>query len=87
MSVSNASSATTAGAVLTPHQQQQQHSLAINYINKEPFNEDIDIEECNLIQDLKWRTQVIDSLKAHIEEIKQLQSNPNVRRYYFISIE
>jgi hypothetical protein len=68
---------------LTPHQQQQQHNLAINYINKEPFNEDIDIEDCNLIQDLKWRTQVIDNLKAHIEQIKQLQSNPNVILCYF----
>ena len=68
----------SSGTALTPHQQQQQHSLAINYINKEPFNEDIDIEECDLIQDLKWRTQVIDHFKTKIEELKKLASNSNV---------
>jgi len=72
--MSTSSSATT----LTPHQQQQQHNLAINYINKEPFNEDIDIEECDLVQDLKWRTQVIDNFKAKIEELKKLAFNSNV---------
>lgn len=71
--MSTSSSATT----LTPHQQQQQHNLAINYINKEPFNEDIDIEECDLVQDLKWRTQVIDNFKAKIEELKKLAFNSN----------
>ena len=63
---------------LTSHQQQQQHSLAISYINKEPFNEDIEIEESSLIQDFKWRASVIDKLKEKINEIKLLHSNKNV---------
>ena len=71
-------STSSSATALTPHQQQQQHNLAINYINKEPFNEDIDIEECDLIQDLKWRTQVIDHFKAKIEELKKLASKSNV---------
>ena len=66
---------------LTPHQQQQQHNQAINYINKEPFNEDIDIEECSLIHDLKWRSQVIDHFKTKIEQIKQFQTEQNVTKF------
>ena len=68
-------------------QQQQilQHNLAANYINKEPFNEDIEIEECNLYQDMKWKTLVMDKFREIIDEIKKLQSNPgsNVFIIYF----
>lgn len=59
---------------LSSHQQQQQHNLAISYINKEPFNEDIEIEESNLISDLKWRAQSIEKFKETIREIKALIS-------------
>lgn len=50
-----------------------QHSLANNYINKEPFNEDIDIEECSLLDDLNWRNLVIDKFKDLIEDMKSIQ--------------
>ena len=56
-------------------QQQQQHNLAISYINKEPFNEDIEIEDSNLIMDLKWRTQTIGKFKETIREIKTIVSS------------
>ena len=47
--------------------------LALNYINKEPFNEDLEIEECALLQNDKWRGLVVDRLRTIIEEIKGLQ--------------
>ena len=50
-----------------------QHHLALNYINKEPFNEDLEIEECALLQNDKWRGLVVDRLRTIIEEIKGLQ--------------
>ena len=50
-----------------------QHHLALNYINKEPFNEDLEIEECALLQDDKWRVLVIERIKTIIEEIRALQ--------------
>lgn len=59
----------------TAHTQQQQHNLIVNYMNKEPFNEDIQIEESNLIHDLKWRSNVIDQLKEKIKQIRMLQAD------------
>ena len=67
--------------VQTQHQQQIAHNLAINYINKEPFNEDIEIEECGYYQDMKWRKKIIENFKQILEDIKKLQLEPviNVR--------
>jgi hypothetical protein len=50
----------------------------VNYINKEPFNEDVELEEIPLNQDSKWRQFLIESFKNLIGEIKELQSNPTV---------
>ena len=74
--VENVNVSMSNSTTLAMSQQQQ----TINYLNKEPFNEDIEIEECSLVHDLKWRSQVIDKIKIKIEEIKHLQtsSDPNV---------
>ena len=65
----------------TQHQQQLAHNLAVNYINKEPFNEDIEVEESSYGQDMKWRKMVIENFRQIIEDIKKLQLEPalNVR--------
>lgn len=59
---------------LSSQQQQQQHNLAASYINKEPFNEDIEIEESGMINELKWRASVIERLKETIGELKGLKN-------------
>lgn len=64
---------------------QQQQQQAVNYLNKEPFNEDIEIEESSLVHDLKWRAQVVDKFKAKIEEIKQLQTSTDSNVTNFLS--
>ena len=56
-----------------PVHQQQTNT---NYINKEPFNEDLEIEECNFVDDFKWKDLVIDKLKEVIAEIKLLGQDP-----------
>jgi hypothetical protein len=62
----------------TAHQQQHQ-ALMVNYINKEPFNEDVELEECSLYggSDMKWRNQVFDKYRQIIEDVKKLQTKPN----------
>jgi len=60
--------------------QHQLHNLASSYINKEPFNEDIAIESSNLIQGLKWRTEVTERFKEKINEIKMMQNNKNATK-------
>ena len=62
----------------TQNQQQIAHNLAISYINKEPFNEDIEIEECTNFQDVKWRKMVFENFKQIIEDIQKLQLDPLV---------
>lgn len=57
----------------TQNQQQIAHNLAISYINKEPFNEDIEIEECPNFQDIKWRKMVFENFKQVIDDISKLQ--------------
>ena len=72
----------------TQNQQQIAHNLAISYINKEPFNEDIEIEECPNFQDLKWRKMVFENFKQVIDDISKLQSlkPENVSFFFKISI-
>ncbi len=49
----------------------------MNYINKEPFNEDIDASDpTGLLIDNKWRQSIIENFKQVINDIKILQSNP-----------
>ncbi len=49
----------------------------MNYINKEPFNEDLDaLDSSGLLIDNKWRQSVIENFKQIINDIKILQSNP-----------
>lgn len=66
---------------ISSQQQFAQHTLAASYINKEPFNEDIVLEECHLVQDLQWRVSVIDKLKEKISEIKTLQADKESKCY------
>ncbi len=70
---------------LSSHQQQQQHSLAVSYINKEPFNEEIDIEESCLVSEMKWRGSVVDRLRDKIAEIKTLKLE-NAQKQGFSSL-
>ncbi len=54
-----------------------QQTQMINYINKEPFNEDIEIEECSLYgPDMKWRSLVFDKFRLIIDDLKRLQVKP-----------
>jgi hypothetical protein len=54
-----------------------QPTQMINYINKEPFNEDVEIEECSLYgPEMKWRNLVFDKFRQIVDELKRLQVNP-----------
>jgi hypothetical protein len=57
---------------------QQNHNLTLNFVNKEPFNEDLEPEECIILEqkELEWRTIVFDKFKLIINEIKELLANP-----------
>jgi hypothetical protein len=49
----------------------------MNYINKEPFNEDLDASDSTgLFTDNKWRQSVIENFKQIINDIKLLQLKP-----------
>jgi hypothetical protein len=54
-----------------------QQTQMVNYINKEPFNEDIEVEECSLYgPDMKWRALVFDKFRGIIDDLKRLQTTP-----------
>ena len=70
-------------SLILSQSQNTQTGLMMNYINKEPFNEDLEVEECSLYnQDMKWRSEVFDKFKAIINDLKILKTNPveNVRQ-------
>ena len=72
----------------TQNQQQIAHNLAISYINKEPFNEDIEIEECTNFQDMKWRKLVFENFKQVIDDIQKLQGlKPENVSHFFILVK
>ncbi len=55
-------------------QQMVQHNLAMSYINKEPFNEDLEPEDASSSNSTtKW----LQMFKELIDEIKKLHANPN----------
>ena len=60
--------------------------ITTNFINKEPFNEDIEKESCALYEgnNLVWRNLVFENIKQILNESKLLQSGPdeNVIKIY-----
>lgn len=49
----------------------------VNYLNKEPFNEDATIEESYLGEDhANWKALVLDKLRTVIDTLKNLKNNP-----------
>lgn len=49
----------------------------INYLNKEPFNEDLSVEESYLSEEcVEWKSLVLDKLRIIIDTLKNYQNKP-----------
>lgn len=49
----------------------------INYLNKEPFNEDVSFEENFLSEEHdEWKSLVLDKLRLTIDTLRNYQNNP-----------
>jgi len=68
--------ASDSSSTQTQQQQEQQQAQSVNYLNKESFNEDVELEDTPLNQDPQWRQFIVESFKNLIGEIKELKSNP-----------
>lgn len=56
-----------------------QTGLMMNYINKEPFNEEVEIEETSLYgPGCEWRELVFENFRKLIDDLKQFQNNPGL---------
>ena len=48
------------------------------FINKTPYNEDLELEETHIDQNFLWKDQVTDKFRSLLENIKKIQQDPSV---------
>ncbi len=49
-----------------------------HYVNKNPYNEDTELDETNIDQNFIWKDQVTDKFRNLLDNIKRMQNEPNV---------
>lgn len=65
--------------------------VTTTYVNKEPYNEDEELEETNIDQEFRWKDEVTQKFRDLIDDIKRIKqdhyvdvSNINKSKIYSI---